>query len=238
MACTVLGCATVSGWTRSQAERSTLSPAALAEAGQPWTLPADALATQRLYRVKYDGPEGKLNFKLTLYLEAADRYRLLAADPLGRKLWELSLEPGDQAVLIDHRGKRYCQHNSANLLTVVPLARLPLLALPQLLLGRLPAKPAAELQLSETTASYRDAQGQLWQAGLERGRLQWWSLVEAGQAIAWWRPAEDGAGGIFSDRRGQQQVRWREVIQEQLMAPLERPEVPPKYELGDCIEAE
>lgn len=215
-----------------------LSPEALAEIGHPWNLPAEATPTQRLYRIKYDGPEGKLGFKLTLYLAAADHYRLLAVDPLGRKLWELSLEPGDQAVLLDHRAKRYCQRDSASLLTVVPLARLPLLALPRLLLGRLPSQPATDLRRSETAVSYRDARGQHWQGGLDAGRLQWWSLVEAGEAVAWWRPAEDGTGGIFSDRRGQQQVRWQEVISEPLTAPLARPEVPASYQLDDCVEAE
>ena len=206
------------------------------QADQPWLLPVDALETQRLYRVKYQGPEGKLNFKLTLYLESAERYRLLAADPVGRKLWELFLEPTNEAILVDHRQKLYCHADQADQMTLVPIARLPMIAIPKLLLGFLPASPDRRAQWVEDRVIYRDRNGELWQAGWEDGALAWWSVGEQGDPTAFWRRQnEDGkAAGIFSDRRGQQQIRWREMVAERMTRPLSRPDIPANYELGSC----
>ena len=54
--------------------------------GEPWEVPPEAYPTQRLYRIKYQGPEGKASFKLALYLESAESYRMQASDALGRNL--------------------------------------------------------------------------------------------------------------------------------------------------------
>ena len=198
----------------------------------PWEIPGDSYPTQRLYRIKYDGPEGRLGFKLTLYLEGEALFRMQAADSLGRKIWDLSVDENDQALWLDHRHQRYCQSRGASRLGIVPLAYLPLVALPKLLLGRLPAVPAAELRRTRELLSYRDARGQLWNGGLVDGRLEWWTLVEAGEAVTWWR--RNGDGGIFADVRGKVNLRWREVIREPLLRPPARLEIPPQYGEGAC----
>lgn len=202
----------------------------------PWTWPADAFPTQRLYRAKYDGPEGRLGFKLTLYLESAERYRLQAVDLVGRKVWELDLDGEGGALLIDHRNQRFCRMDRAGELTMAPLGRFPLVAIPRLLLGLLPADPAREVQIEGETLSYRDDSGQLWQASWQDGQLAWWTLGEAGDPLAYWR-REDGIGGIFSDRRGQQQLRWNETVREGLPQSLDRPQIPASYEFGSCVPA-
>ncbi len=198
----------------------------------PWEIPAESYPTQRLYRIKYDGPEGRLGFKLTLYLEGESRFRMQAADSLGRKIWDLSVDETDRALWLDHRQKRYCQARGASRLGIVPLAHLPLVALPKLLLGRMPAAPAADLRRSKDAVSYRDARGQLWNGALVDGRLEWWTLVAAGEAVTWWR--RDGDAGIFGDRRGKVNLRWREVIREPLARPPAALGIPPRYAEGAC----
>lgn len=212
------------------------------EGEDPWVLPAGAFPTQRHYRVEYDGPQGDLGFKLTLYLIDARQYRMQAALGLGRKFWDLSIDANGWALWVDHRNQEYCQAREASSLEVVPIAHLPLSALPKLLLGRLPAVPAAELARLDGGISYRDAHGQLWSARFAASpttagsydfqRLEWWSLAENGEPVVWWRSREGGGG--FTDRRGQQQVRWVEVVREPLTEPPRPLTVPAGYREGDC----
>lgn len=208
----------------------------------PWALPEGAYPTQRHYRVEYEGPQGELGFKLTLYLLDTRQYRMQAALGLGRKLWDLSIDANGWALWVDHRNREYCQTREASRLEVVPIAHLPLSALPKLLLGRLPAVPAAELARLDGGISYRDARGQLWSArfaasetaaeGYDYQRLIWWSLVEGGEPVVWWRSLE--SGGMFTDRDGRQQVRWLEVVREPLAEPLRPVTVPAGYREGEC----
>ncbi len=200
---------------------------------EPWQLPGDSFPSQRLYRVKYRGPQGDVGFKLTLYLEAEARYRMLASD-LGRKLWSLSVDGEGEAVWLDYRRKQFCRASAARELRFLPLADLPLVSLPKLLLGRLPAVPAANLARGERNLSFLDARGFQWNGELDGEQLNWWSLIEAGEPVIWWRREE--AGGVFSDRRGEQEVRWREVVREQLKSPLGSVEIPARFSLGDCGE--
>lgn len=198
----------------------------------PWEIASDSYPSQRLYRVKYQGPEGELGFKLVLYLESTTRYRLLATD-LGRKLWSLTVDSEGEAVWLDYRQKEYCRADAAGELRFVPLANLPLIALPKLLLGRLPTEPATELARDATRVSFVDASGQLWNAGLALDDVEWWSLLEGGQPIVWWkREANDGA--VFIDRRGSQEVRWRETVSEHLASPLEAVTIPARFTRGTC----
>ena len=203
-----------------------------------WQLPSDAFPTQRLYRVHYDGPEGKLGFRLTLYLMAESHYRMEASDTLGRRVWSLAVDPDDRAVWLDHRNETYCRTFGRKGQSFVPIAHLPLAALPRLILGRLPAPPANErqAQLGGGKLAYVDAAGQTWNGQLGTdGRLAWWSLVEDGEAVAWWRFVEGES--IFSDRRGGQQVRWREQVRESLARPAEPLAVPDGYRQGVCVPA-
>lgn len=200
-------------------------------ADEPWVLPRDSYPTQRLYRVKYRGPKGDAGFKLALYLESPARYRMLATD-LGRKLWSLGVDGGGEAVWLNYRNKEYCRSSAVGELRFVPLADLPLIALPRLLLGRLPAEPAASLNRAAGKISFLDARGQLWNGMLDGDGLEWWSLVEAGEAVIWWRRQE--GGGAFSDRGGKQQVSWKEIVREPFAGPLAGLEVPANYGPGEC----
>lgn len=199
---------------------------------QAWNLPPEVYPSQRLYRVRYQGPEGKLGFRLTLYLASPEQYRMDAADTLGRQVWSLAIEPDDQAVWVDHRREEFCRTRGASEQTFVPIAYLPLEALPRLILGRMPARPLGEVEMGEGKIVYRDDQGQTWNGVESEGQLEWWSLLREGEAVAWWR--RHGDENIFSDRRGGQQVRWTEQVAETLATPLESLEIPERYREGIC----
>lgn len=224
----------------------------------PWELPAESYPSQRLYRVRYQGPEGQVGVRLTLYLEAPDRYRMETADSLGRKIWSLGMVPSGQALWLDHRQELYCRVDGAGEQRFLPLAHLPLEALPRLILGLLPVPPAAERQRADVRRaengelSYRDEAGRLWSGRLEGGSLEWWSVRDDGVdgldrdplgvggssttgPVAWWRRDEAGES-IFSDRRGGQQVRWSEQVRETLGRPLDRLEIPSTYREAVCVD--
>lgn len=198
-----------------------------------WQLPAASFPSQRLYRIQYEGPEGNVGLRLTLYLAERSHYRMDAADSLGRRVWSLSVEPGDRAIWLDHRKKIFCRVYAASEQAFVPIAHLPLVSLPNLMLGRLPEVPASELLEGEGKISYRDARGRTWNAQRDvEGRLAWWSMLEDGEPVAWWRVV-DGEH-VFSDRRGGQQVRWTEQVREELKTPLRALEAPSSYREGAC----
>ncbi len=203
----------------------------------PWSLSPGDLGTQRLYRATYQGPDGELGFRLTLYLLDRQVYAMSATDGLGRKLWSLSVDRENQALWLDHRRKEFCAVGGANSLEIVPLAGFPLTSLPRLLLGLMPVEPATELADDGIDLSFVDVHGRKWSGSREGGSsLAWWSLKLQGEPAVWWRAR--GKGGVFSDRRGQQQLTWREVARESLAkepAPLT---VPAGYAEGVCASAD
>ncbi|MEL7058466.1 MAG: hypothetical protein AAGN46_00410 [Acidobacteriota bacterium] len=199
---------------------------------EPWVIPGDAFPTQRLYRVHYAGPDGEVSFKLTLYLERSDRYRMDAADSLGRKAWSLALEPGGSALWVDHRGRATCRVASAAEQSFLPLAHLPIAALPRLVLGLIPAEPSDDLRRTADRVSFLDDRARLWSGQIEAGTLRRWTVTEAGEPVAWW--SLEGDEGVFSDRRGRRQVRWSEQVREPLARPVQPLAAPDSYRWGDC----
>ena len=211
-----------------------LLPQSQPDEAELWQLPADAYPSQRLYRVKYQGPEGKASFRLTLYLAGPSKYRMDAADKLGRRVWSLQVEEGSRAVFLDHRRSLYCTAAGGGEQSFVPIAHLPLAALPHLILGRIPETPDSELLQNESKVSFRDRSGRLWNAESSAGVLSWWSLMQDGEAVAWWRHL-DGRS-VFSDRRGGQQVTWTEQVRERLAKELTPLEIPQDFREGACGE--
>ncbi len=202
---------------------------------EPWMLPPDATPTQRLYRVHYQGPEGKVSFKLSTYLERPDRFRLQASDPLGRKLWALAVAGDGRALWLNHRDKSFCHTDSKSGLVFIPLTRLPLEAVPRLLLGRLPEPPHQEPLRNATDISYRDPLGREWTAALDTdGSPLRWRLLEGGEPVAWWQRGVGAGESLYSDRRGRQQVRWREVVREPFTGAMPETEIPSGYRPARC----
>lgn len=186
----------------------------------PWAIPAADLATQRLFRVSYDGPEGDGSFKLTLRLVSAERYRALASDPLGRSLWTLDVR-GDEGLWLDHRERVACRLEGRFDLAAARLAPFPLSSLPALLLGRVPAAPAGAVERRDgdgggAELDYRDAGRRRWTVRVGgAGTPVSWTLWRGGEPAVWWRGGTD-AGSTLSDRRRGTQLRWRQVVREPL----------------------
>lgn len=225
VAVATLGCA------RPGLPVATAAPIAGPQAGpQPWQVPASELATQRLFRLRYDGPEGQGSLRLTLRLATAERYRLTVADVAGRPVSILSVEAGE-GLWVEPREETYCRLQSAVELEALPSLRLPLAALPAVLLGRLPATPAGRPPRLGPRFEYRDAEGRRWGAAMAAGEVVSWTLWDGGEPAAWWRRQGDEA--ILSERRRGVQMRWREVAREPLAELPPPPEIPAGYR-SDC----
>lgn len=200
----------------------------------PWEIPESFLHTQRLYRVHYSGPEGEGSFRVTLRLAVPERYQLQAVDPVGRSLWSLDVDQ-NRGLFLNHRSRSSCIFEGSFALSGVSLGPFPLLALPTLLVGRLPAQPAAPPQMQGGQVSFRDGANRLWTAVVgSDGVLASWNMKEgAGPSLLWVR-SEGWA--ILSDRERDVQVRWREVLGEKAEGELTALQVPAGYREGPCRE--
>lgn len=136
-------------------------------------------------------------------------------DPVGRALWSLDVT-NDQGLWLNHRSRTWCSFEGRFDVSGIPLGPFPLLALPALLIGRVPAEPAQPETLArEGAISFRDASGRLWAAVVDKdGRISSWTLSEGAAPTVWWMRRDDWA--ILSDRERGVQVRWREVLREEL----------------------
>ncbi len=238
------------------AEAPAPPPAPAAAPAPPWEIPAALLDRQRLYRVRYEGPEGEGSLRLTLWLDDPEHYDARAADQLGRPLWSLSVR-GAGGLWVDHRAEAWCRLDGALDLAGLPLAPFPLAALPHLLLGRLPARPAGGAGATPRAGAIEivDAEGRRWTAELAGGStdggatdgvsteggapVSWtllnWTLwgrdAAAGPVLTW---VDAGGEAVLSDRGAGVQLRWREAVSEPLgglPAPLEPPA---GYRAADC----
>lgn len=215
---------------------ATVPSAAAAEPA--WVVPASALATQRLYRLHYDSAEGEGALRVVLRLESRERYRLTVADRLGRPLYTIEADAAG-GLLADHRERLVCPLAPDVHLAELPLDPLPLVSLPALLLGRVPATPADRSSAAPAVGpggggsiAYRDAEGRRWTAELVRGWPVAWTLWSGDEPQAWWR--RNGEEAVFSDRDRGLQMSWRETGVEPLSQPLGPPAPPPGYAPGVC----
>ncbi len=210
-------------------------PRLAADGAAPWQIPPAAFGSQRLYRVSYQGPRGEGSFRLTLRLAAAERYQVMAVDPLGRAIWSLDVE-SERGLWLDHRNRGYCNFNGSFDVADVPLSPFPLLSLPALLLGRLPAEPTAAPQAKGRDLTFHDDQERRWTARLEGDQVGSWTLWnDDGQPAVLWVRRDDWA--ILSDRGQGAQVRWKEVLAEKLPKALAALRIPPGFEEEDCQSA-
>lgn len=182
--------------------------------------------TQRLFRVRYQGPRGSGGLRLVLRLAASDRFSLAASDTLGRPVWSLGYA-GGRTLVVDHRLQETCATGADVRVPEAALAPLPIEALPIVLLGRLPVAAAER----DGPVDLVDGQERRWTAKLEDGRPLTWTLWSAGEPSLWWLAQPDG--GVLSHRGGSQ-FRWRQTVVEPLAEGLELLEPPDEYPRVDC----
>ena len=203
-------------------------PAAEGEA-KGWTLPAEALGTQRLYRVRYEGQEGRGGMKLILKLASESRFQVSTTDALGRPLWSLQASEAE-SLLIDHRGREFCRAKDIRLPDPV-LEAMPWRALPRVLLGYLPTEPETMVKSSALELDFRGSDGRRWTSRLDAGRPTSWVLWEDSRPALWW--SRRGEGGVLSHRQGIQ-IRWREIVNEPLQSALVDLQIPSGYAPSRC----
>lgn len=228
-------------------------PVSVGAGVEPWEIPPSELGTQRIYRARYDGPEGDGDFRLTFRLESPDRFQA-EGNAVGRKLWTLDVD-GDTGLWVDHREEVFCHLRGRLDLAGSLLAPMPFRAFPALLLGRLPETPQGEVetrvasppaadpqfgdpqfgdpQFGDTVRriSYPGADGRRWRARLEGGRVRSWTLLRDGETMAEWR--HRGGEAVLVDRAHGVDLRWRQGVREELagIPPLV---LPPGYRSVEC----
>ncbi len=196
-----------------------LAVAAAACSGARWAPPTPAAGAsaspsavgeirQSLYRLTYDGGDGRVSLRVVLR-ERGDAFQLTAADIAGRTVWGIDHRDG-RVLLIDHRERRFCEVDPSYSLVEVHPSELPLTALPRVLDGRLPVpppEPGAEV--------WTDGGGATWSAEAGDGGPLGWTLYDGDEPVVWWQRTDDG--GILSRRTGEQ-YRWRLAAREAVRA--------------------
>jgi hypothetical protein len=158
-----------------------------------------------------------------------------AVDPVGRSLWSLDVS-GERGLFLNHRARTSCVFAGSFDLSGIPLGPFPLLTLPALLLGRVPAVPAAAAEPAKGgDLTFEDAAGRSWAVSeAPGGAVESWTLLEDGAPTVWWLRRDSSA--ILSDRARGIQLRWREVLSEPLEKDLAALDVPGGYREEPCRE--
>lgn len=167
-------------------------------------------AEQRIYRLRYTGPEGAGTLRVVLRLESFDRFTLQASDTFGRRVWDLDVDRR-RALWIDHRQRSLCQLE-ADAIVLQELAIGPLSArsIARLLLSRLPVELPST---GDGPFAMVDDLGRRWTGKRDGEGLVQWTLWLAGEPEVWWSREE--RGGVLSSRDGAQ-ARWRLRLAEPL----------------------
>jgi hypothetical protein len=171
-----------------------------------WGLPEDALATQRVVKLRYEGPDGDATLNLILRLERQDRFSLQGNDQLGRSWFRLAVDE-TRALFLDLRAKTFCRFDEAIEIEAVPLGPLPFDQLPALLLGQLPIQPVEHARIGGESWRLVDSAGRAWTADAPAGRLERWTLWRAGEPEVWWH--RGASLSYLSARSDGLQLRWR-----------------------------
>ncbi len=179
---------------------------------------------QSLYRLSYDGGEGRVGLRVVLREALGERFQLTASDLAGRTVWGLD-HRRDRVVLVDHRERRYCVTDPGFALDDLHPKELPLMALPRVLAGQLPVPAPADAQ-----EEWTDAAGGRWRATYDDDEISGWLLSDDKGPAVWWTRQRNG--GILS-RRGGEQYRWTLIVSEEIRQALRDP-VPAGFEEGVC----
>jgi len=173
---------------------------------------ASDLASQRLYRVQVERRGDDASLRVVLRLAAVGRFDLAATDPLGRKLWALTVDDG-RGRWVAGGGSRGCRFDPGRALRLADFDwGLPARHLAAALAGRLP-EPPTEANEAEA-ADFVDGAGRSWRAWRDgRGPLRWTLALGGGEELVWERRER---GGELTAEGGEIRVRWNEVAREPL----------------------
>jgi hypothetical protein len=214
-----IAAAVLTGCLSCAGRSTTILTAPSAVDALPGLEPEDCL-TQRMLRVRFQGRDARVSFRVILRLVDAGHYQLSAVDPLGRALWALEYKSPD-VHFVNYRNLLECRTSGSVVISAVALETLPVADLSAILVGRLPAA-VVSARLTES-GRYVDSLGRQWSVLRDERELLGWTLWKGETPLLWFQHLEEG--GILSHRGGGQ-FRWRETLKEALggiPAPLSQP---------------
>ncbi len=212
-----------------------------ARAALPWEIPGVEWGTQRIVRMRYDGPEGEGTLRLVLRFESPDRFQVEASDRLGRRWWDLNVQDGS-ALVLWVRERTFCRYRGDLEIPALSLGPVPAGAVAALLLLRLPAPPVEPGVLEDTTAAgsgaveldFGDRWGRRWTAVTTASAPRSWTLHRGAQTRASWRVDADGMARLVEPETGLE-LRWlQNRAAKPLRGALRAPEVPNGFVPGVC----
>ena len=210
-------------------------------AALPWEIPGADWGTQRIVRMRYDGPEGEGTLHLVLRFESPDRFHVEASDRLGRRWWDLNVQDGG-ALVLWVRERTFCRYRGDLEIPALSLGPVPAGAVAALLLLRLPAPPVDPGVVEAASAAgsagveldFEDRWGRRWTAVTTASAPRSWTLHRGGRTRASWRVDADGMSRLVEPEAGLE-LRWRQNRPAKpLRGSLRPPDVPDGFVPGAC----
>ena len=214
----------------------------------PWEIPEAEWRTQRIVRMRYEGPEGRGTLRLVLRFEDPESFQVSASDRLGRRWWDLNVR-GGEALVLWVRERTFCRYAGDLEIPALSLGPVPARAVAALLMRRLPVPPADARVWEETGVpgrpdrgvelDFRDHRGRRWTTEITpAGPYQWtpgrWTLWRGDREQASWSGGLDGMARLVESDTGLE-LRWAQPrAAVKLAAPLPAPAVPSGYRPGVC----
>ena len=214
----------------------------------PWEIPEADWRTQRIVRMRYEGPEGSGTLRLVLRFEDPENFHVSASDRLGRRWWDLNVRDGD-ALVLWVRERTFCRYAGDLEIPALSLGPVPAGAVAALLMRRLPAPPADARVWEEVAIpgkpdrtveiEFEDRRGRRWTtetttAGPNGWTPNRWTLWRGDHARASWNGDVKGMARLVESDTGLE-LRWTQPRPAtELAAPLPAPAVPFGYRPGVC----
>lgn len=209
----------------------------------PWEIPRAEWRTQRIVRMRYDGPEGNGTLRLVLRFDSPDRFLVSASDLLGRRWWELNVQEGG-ALVLWVRERTFCRYRGDLEIPALSLGPVPAGAVAALLMFRLPAPPldpgiwdsaaGGGAQTGVVDLDYEDRWGRRWTATAAARGPTGWSLWRGVEERASWSVDAGGMARLLEPATDLElqwvQRRPSAELREELAAPV----VPNGYQPGVC----
>lgn len=233
----LIGCATA-GPTR---EVLPVGDAGATGVALPWEIPGAEWGTQRIVKMRYDGPEGEGTLHLVLRFESPDRFHVEASDRLGRRWWELNVQDG-RALVLWVRERTFCRYRGDLEIPALSLGPVPAGAVAALLMLRLPAPPANFGVVQSTLArgsgavklDFEDRWDRRWTAVTTASAPRSWTLHRGARERASWQVDADGMSRLV-EPEAELELRWRQNRPAKpLRGVLRAPEVPDGFVPGAC----
>lgn len=211
------------------------------QAALPWEIPGAEWGTQRIVKMRYDGPEGDGTLHLVLRFESPDRFHVEASDRLGRRWWDLNVQDGN-ALVLWVRDRTFCRYGGDLEIPALSLGPVPAGAIAALLLRRLPAPPvdsgvveaAAAAGSGAVELDFEDGWDRRWTVVTTASAPRSWTLHRGAGTRASWRVDADGMSRLVEPEAGLE-LSWRQNRPAKpLTGVLRTPEVPAGFVPGVC----